>query len=63
MSGLSVADVQRWSSQAVREVFVRLYNDGQGGAPNHRYTTLVTIRDAMLAQGWIAEGVTACVPG
>lgn len=41
----------------------RLYNDGQGGAPNHRYTTLVTIRDAMLAQGWIAEGVTACVPG
>jgi len=44
----------------------RLYNDGQGGAPNHRYTTSLTIRSEMLAQGWIAEGsgvgVIGCVP-
>jgi len=45
----------------------RLYNDGQGGAPNHRFTTSAATRADMLAQGWIAEGtgglgVTACVP-
>jgi hypothetical protein len=45
----------------------RTYNDGQGGAPNHRYTTNAGIRGAMLGRGWIAEGsgvrgVIACVP-
>jgi uncharacterized delta-60 repeat protein len=44
----------------------RLYNNGQGGAPAHRYTTSRTIRDSMLPLGWIAEGagigVTACLP-
>jgi hypothetical protein len=45
----------------------RLYNDGQGGAPNHRFTTSAVTRADMLAQGWISEGtgalgVTACVP-
>jgi hypothetical protein len=45
----------------------RLYNDGQGGAPNHRYTTSPAIRSQMVAQGWISEGfgangVAACVP-
>ena len=34
----------------------RLYNNGQGAAPNHRYTTDATIRSQMLARGWIAEG-------
>ena len=34
----------------------RLYNRGQGGAPNHRYTTDVTARAQMVAQGWIPEG-------
>ena len=34
----------------------RMYNDGQGGAPNHRYTTEMAVRNAMLALGWIAEG-------
>jgi probable HAF family extracellular repeat protein len=34
----------------------RLYNNGQGAAPNHRYTTSLAIRSQMLAQGWIAEG-------
>ena len=45
----------------------RLYNDGQGGAPNHRYTTSLAVRAGMLQQGWIPEGygdagVIACVP-
>jgi hypothetical protein len=45
----------------------RLYNDGQGAAPNHRYTTSLAIRSSMLGQGWISEGtgdlgVIACVP-
>jgi hypothetical protein len=45
----------------------RLYNNGQGGAPNHRYTTNFAARQASLAAGWIPEGtgplgVVACVP-
>ena len=35
----------------------RLYNNGQGGAPNHRYTTSTTIRSQMISQGWLPEGV------
>jgi hypothetical protein len=38
----------------------RLYNNGQGAAPNHRFTTDLITRDAMLsrpgAKAWIAEG-------
>jgi hypothetical protein len=34
----------------------RLYNNGEGGAPNHRYTTVGTVRDNMVAAGWIIEG-------
>ncbi len=44
----------------------RLYNDGQGGAPNHRYTTSAATRAAMLDRKWVPEGVGAgvigCVP-
>lgn len=44
----------------------RLYNDGQGGAPNHRYTTELDVFDAMRELGWKPEGagvgVIACVP-
>jgi hypothetical protein len=45
----------------------RLYNDGMGGAPNHRYTTSVTVFNQMAAAGWRFEGdgntkVFACVP-
>jgi len=45
----------------------RLYNNGMGGAPNHRYTGSPQVLDAMLSQGWIAEGsaatrVFACGP-
>ena len=43
----------------------RLYNNGQGGAPNHRYTTSLSTRAAMVASGWTSEGagdegVVAC---
>ena len=34
----------------------RMYNNGQGGAPNHRYTTDSDVRSQMLEQGWIPEG-------
>jgi hypothetical protein len=45
----------------------RLYNNGMGGAPNHRYTTDAQVRSVMVAFGWIPEGtgalgVTGCVP-
>lgn len=34
----------------------RLYNNGLGGAPNHRFTTSDLVRAQMIADGWIAEG-------
>jgi hypothetical protein len=34
----------------------RLYNSGHGGAPNHRYTTDLAVREQMIAQGWVPEG-------
>jgi len=45
----------------------RVYNNGQGAAPNHRYTTDLAVRATMLAQGWIPEGygtigVIMCAP-
>jgi len=45
----------------------RAYNNGMGGAPNHRYTTSLAILNRMLAAGWLFEGngvteVFACVP-
>src|SRR6185295_2831730 len=41
----------------------RLYNNGQGGAPNHRYTTCTNVRDRMTRNGWVAEGVGMCIAG
>ena len=45
----------------------RLYNDGQGGAPNHRYTADPIVRAQMIAAGWVSEGygdlgVIMCAP-
>jgi hypothetical protein len=45
----------------------RLYNNGMGGAPNHRYTTSLVIFNQMTAAGWTFEGngntgAFACVP-
>ena len=35
----------------------RLYNNGQSGAPNHRYTTSLNLRATMIARGWVPEGL------
>lgn len=45
----------------------RLYNNGAGGAPNHRYTSSRTTFDQMRAEGWVPEGngpsmIFACTP-
>jgi Repeat of unknown function (DUF5648) len=45
----------------------RAYDNGMGGAPNHRYTTSLDILNQMIAAGWAFEGngdtkVFACVP-
>jgi Repeat of unknown function (DUF5648) len=41
----------------------RIYNDGQSGAPNHRFTTnLALYGNFVNTQGWAAEGVRFCVP-
>jgi hypothetical protein len=45
----------------------RLYNNGAGAAPNHRYTIDASVRDQMIAAGWTAEGngpntVFMCAP-
>jgi YVTN family beta-propeller protein len=49
------------------EPLYRLYNNGEGGTPNHRYTAHRATRDAMASAGWTAEGsgpdtVFACTP-
>ncbi len=45
----------------------RLYNNGQGAAPNHRFTTELQVRQEMLDRKWVPEGqgigVTMCVHG
>ena len=45
----------------------RVFNNGLGGAPNHRFTASRAIRDQMVALGWSAEGngpdiIFACIP-
>jgi hypothetical protein len=45
----------------------RAYNNGMGGAPNHRYMISLDILNQMIAAGWVFEGnlvnkVFACVP-
>ena len=44
----------------------RLYNNGMGGSPNHRYTTDPDTFNTMRALGWVPEGsgvgAIACVP-
>ncbi|MCC7040323.1 MAG: choice-of-anchor D domain-containing protein [Burkholderiales bacterium] len=34
----------------------RLYNEGMGGAPNHRFTTDLQVQGQMRSLGWTAEG-------
>ena len=44
----------------------RLYNNGMGNAPNHRFVTSLAERQNMINLGWVAEGagidVGMCVP-
>jgi Repeat of unknown function (DUF5648) len=52
--------------QSGTQPLYRVYNDGMGAAPNHRYTTNVGTFEDMIAKGWKPEGagigVIACVP-
>jgi hypothetical protein len=46
----------------------RMYNSGQTGAPNHRYTTDPAVQRQMMIKGFVPEGqgpagVMGCVPG
>ncbi len=40
----------------------RVYNNGMGGAPAHRYVDSDALRDTMVAKGWVDEGVVFCAP-
>jgi hypothetical protein len=40
----------------------RVYNAGSTGAPNHRFTRDAAVRDLILAQGFVSEGVAMCAP-
>ena len=65
---LAVASASGATCPAGTAPLYRLYNNGQGGAPNHRYTDDLALLDAMVAHGWIFEGdastkVFACIPG
>ncbi|MEO8849116.1 MAG: choice-of-anchor D domain-containing protein [Casimicrobiaceae bacterium] len=44
----------------------RVYNNGMGGAPNHRFTTSLAVRQTMIDKGYTPEGngigVAMCVP-
>ena len=41
----------------------RMYNSGQTGAPNHRFTTaFLTYQDFTTTKGWAPEGIRFCSP-
>lgn len=66
VAALAIPDGGGGCAPNMRSLY-RLYNNGQGAAPNHRYTTSLAIRSDMIAKGWIPEGfgtdgVIACVP-
>ena len=41
----------------------RAYNNGKGGTANHRYSPDQSVIDAMVAQGWVDEGLAMCIAG
>ena len=66
-SGAGYINIAVTASAAGTNSIYRLYNNGQGGAPNHRYTSDLSVRAVMLANGWIPEGygavgVIMCAP-
>jgi len=63
---IAVPDVNGNCPASTQPVY-RLYNNGMGAAPNHRYTTSLATRAEMIAIGWIPEGygpnaVGMCAP-
>ncbi len=57
-----------WAAEAVNGAcpsrttpLYRVYNNGKGGTPNHRYVGTLALANAMVAQGWVLEGITMCV--
>ncbi len=48
------------SCQSGAPPIYRVYNNGMGGAPNHRYLASQADVNAMVAQGWVPEGVAFC---
>lgn len=61
-----VPDQQGFCPVSTQPVY-RLYNNGQGGAPGHRYTTDLATRAQMIVNGWVPEGygpfgVSMCAP-
>jgi hypothetical protein len=41
---------------------VRVFNNGMGGAANHRFTTSASETASLLAAGWTSEGARFCTP-
>lgn len=63
---MTPADANGGCASGTQPVY-RVYDNGQGAAPNHRYTTSLTVRAQMLAAGWVPEGygkdgVIMCAP-
>jgi hypothetical protein len=63
---LALPGVNGYCAEGQQSLY-RLYNDGMGGAPSHRYTTRDDLFLALVGQGWIVEAnsfpfVFACVP-
>lgn len=63
---VALPDAKGTCAPGLEELY-RLYNQGQGGAPNHAYTASRAKRDALVAKGWASEGtgpqnVFACTP-
>ncbi len=54
-------DVNGACPQGTNPVY-RVYNQGMGAAPNHRFVTTLTDQQTMVNQGFVAEGVVMCVP-
>ena len=54
------ADVAQCAA-STRPVY-RLYNNGMGGDPNHRYTTSWPVISQMQSEGWLLEGIAFCAP-
>jgi len=62
--GLAFRAVEPLSGGCATEhaTVTRLYNNGKGGQPNHRFLTDPSAIDATVAKGWSVEGPVFCVP-